>query len=186
MLRYYITDRHALGGTDALLAAVERATAADRIQIREKDLSGRELLALTRRVLSIAKPRNTQVLVNERTDIALAAGADGVHLPSRSISPSRIRQITPPGFFIGVSCHSVEEVRAAAGADFVVLGPVFPTASKLAFGPPLGLDRLREAVRASSCPVFALGGVNEQNAASCLEAGASGIAGISMFQSHRD
>ena len=186
MLRYYITDRHAAGGTEALLTCVARAreSGVDWIQVREKDLPARELCTLTRRIVELAGPRGPRVLVNDRADIALACGAHGVHLRAGSVAPTVLRPVVPTGFLIGVSTHALDEALAAEreGADFAVFGPVFATPSKAAYGGPQGLERLAQIARAVKVPVLALGGITLDNAEECRAAGAAGIAGIRLFQ----
>ena len=188
MSLYYITERRQLLGD--LQTVIGRAIRAgvELVQIREKDLSARELLELTRAAVVLARESPARILVNTRADIAVAAGAHGVHLPAGSVSPADIRAVLPPGLLVGVSCHNVEEVRRAAseGADLAVFGPVFETASKAAYGPPQGLGRLREACRATTIPIYALGGVSLANMGECFAAGAAGIAGISLFQQAED
>ena len=145
MRRYYITDR--LTCPD-ILGSIHRAaeSGVDFIQIREKDLNSRDLFDLTLAAVNTIRAWPTRVLVNGRVDIALAAGAHGVHLPARSILPAEFRRIAPSGFLIAVSCHTTTELGEAEGADFAVYGPVFDTPGK---GPPIGLDSLREAARTS-------------------------------------
>ncbi len=182
----YITDRKGLPGEDPL-PTIEQAVAAgiDLIQIRERDLPVRRLLTLVEE--AIKRAGATRVLVNDRLDVAVATGAAGVHLPAHGFSVDEVRR-NYPELLIGASTHNLEELRRAAdgGADFAVFGPVFETPSKKAYGPPLGLEKLAEAVRSVSIPVLALGGVTLENAADCLRAGAAGLAAISLFQQSPD
>lgn len=177
MKRYYITDRKAAGGFRPLLEIIrdQMHLGVDYIQIREKDLSAREVFEFTLAVLELRtneKPAlPTKILVNTRADIAIATGADGVHLPASA------PQQTLPGLVIARSCHTLDQIRSAT-ARFVTFGPVFDTPGK---GQPLGLDALRAACQLGK-PVFALGGVNWENAVHCRAAGVQGIAGIRLFQ----
>ncbi|WP_051670019.1 thiamine phosphate synthase [Bryobacter aggregatus] len=148
------------------------------VQLRAKGLSDREVL---RRALLLRASFAGTLLINERFDLCLVAGADGVHLPSNRIAPYRLTKRY--GLLVGVSCHSIEDVKRAEGegADYVYLSPIFESLSKPGYGPALGLEVLAEAVRAVRIPVIALGGVNAQNEAACRQSGAAGIAGISYF-----
>jgi thiamine-phosphate pyrophosphorylase len=171
MKRYCITD-------SLEVAARAARDGVDLIQIRAKELSGRALAELVRSAVALG---SNNVLVNTRTDVALACGAGGVHLPAGSMAPSTIRRITPSGFRIGVSCHTIEELKAAerAGADFAVFGPIFQSITKVVT--PVGIDELRRATSSVQMPVYALGGVTKENASLCIQAGAAGVAGISLF-----
>lgn len=188
-LFYYITDRKQLADKP-LLWCIGRAIGwgVDFVQIREKDLCDRSLYELTRKVVQAASGTHCRILVNGRADIALAACADGVHLPSAGLLATNIRPWLPRGFLIGVSTHLRQEgVRAAAaGADYVLLGPIYPTESKLRYGPPLGLDYFRQACRALPIPVLGLGGIRPEHVSPVLEAGAAGVAGIGLFQKDSD
>ncbi len=203
----YVTDRHILSVEDpadareTLLRKIEAVAAAgaDWIQIREKDLSGREYASLTREALrraakaSTSSASPTRILINDRLDVALSEHAGGVHLGERSLPVEEAKRLADSlgprnDFLIGVSCHSLETARAAAsgGADYIFFGPIFATPSKAAYGAPQGLERLTEVCRAVSLPVLAIGGVTLENAASCFAAGAAGIAAIRLFQSPGD
>lgn len=182
MLRYYITGRHSSGvGVHDLLAIIERSVAArvNYIQIREKDLDTRISLDLVRAAVELARSSTTRILVNDRVDVALAAGAHGAHLRSDGISVAEWRRVLPEAFLLARSCHTPEEVRGAQDANFLVFGPVFASPGK---GPAQGLAALGEATEISRVPVLALGGISEANAEECIRHGAAGIAGIRMFQ----
>ena len=143
------------------------------------------LFELTTQAAQLTRGSQTRLLVNDRADIARAGGADGVHLATSSLSADVVRRTFGPNFLIGVSTHSVVEAQAAraTGADFAVWGPVFATESKNAYGEPQGVAKLQTVVReVAPFPIIALGGINKANFAACLEAGASGVAGIGLFQ----
>src|SRR5215212_2520640 len=153
-------------------------------QIREKSLHARVLFELVVRAAEITQGSRTRLLVNDRSDIARAAGADGVHLTTQSLPVDVVRKTCGAEFLIGVSTHSLAEAQAAqaAGADFVVFGPVFETESKRAYGQPQGLDKLREVTRElGEFPVVAIGGITLENAGQCFQAGARGVAAIGML-----
>jgi thiamine-phosphate pyrophosphorylase len=199
----YVTDRRSLPlstSTDAhqlLFDSVERAaaTGVDWIQLREKDFSGREweeLVVESLRRITLAGS-SCRIFVNDRLDVALACGAGGVHLSENGIPVSdacRLRdeffssRSEKPDFLIGVSCHSLGASLGAAraGADYIYFSPIFNTPSKANYGPAQGIDRLAAICRAVAIPVIAIGGMSAENAASCLQAGAAGVAAIRMFQ----
>lgn len=170
-----------------VLQLVHAAVAAgiDLVQIREKNLSANVLYELATSAAAITNATATKLLINDRSDIAAAAGADGVHLTTSSLPAAVVRKSFGEKFLIGVSTHSAAEAELArnTGADFVVFGPVFETKSKKAYGEPAGLRGLSEvSSQLSPFPVFALGGVTVENAAECFRAGALGVAAIRMLQ----
>jgi thiamine-phosphate pyrophosphorylase len=215
-LLHYITDRKAFRGDESArrrLVLEKIAEAArcgvDFVQLREKDLPSRELEQLAEEAFAVvcenAKPtpgqrrRRTRLLINSRTDVALAVAADGVHLRADDVSPLDVRRVWKsvdlgpkriqssagplPNPVVGVSCHTPDEVvrAAAAGADYALFAPVFEK-KDVPGARPAGLARLQAACQSASIPVFALGGVSLENARSCVEARAAGIAGIRLFQ----
>jgi thiamine-phosphate pyrophosphorylase len=207
----YVTDRRGLqvpaqqDSLELILDKIELAAAAgvDWIQLREKDLSGKQASALTREALRrISKhsgqaPAGPRIIINDRLDVAIAERAGGVHLGENSllvqdakrlVATSQSAQTLPSDFLLGVSCHSLEAAQsaAAAGAGYIFFGPVFATPSKADYGPPQGLDRLAEACASVKIPVLAIGGITAENAPTCLSAGASGIAAIRLFQDSAD
>jgi thiamine-phosphate pyrophosphorylase len=203
----YVTDRRALRAANpaesiaALTQKIEEVAAAgiDWVQIREKDLPARELASLTRQALGAAakfsakRASAIRVLVNDRLDVAIAERADGVHLGEKSLPVAEAKRLVESAqgqraidesFLIGVSCHSLEAAKVAArdGADYIFFGPIFSTPSKVPFGAPQGMARLKQVCRALAIPVLAIGGITLENAASCTEAGAAGVAAIRLFQ----
>jgi len=192
MKALYVTDRAAVGA-ERLRSVLQALAGAPglAVQLREKDASDREILELARRCRDWLGP-GVPLSVNRRFDIALAAGADGVQLPADGLPLRRVRSATPRGFRIGVSTHSADEARAAIedGADVVLIGPIFDTPSKRAYGAPLGPAVLAELppAAAHATAVYAIGGVDEKN----LEALAphrdriAGIAAVRLFQDAAD
>jgi thiamine-phosphate pyrophosphorylase len=182
---YLITDRKQVANGHTLYTAVEAALqgGVKAVQLREKDLSPDELLPLATQLRALTMRHGALLFINDNIDIALAVKADGVHLGGHSEATEVIRAKVGEKMLIGVSTHSKEEIERAAkqGADFVTFGPVYATPSKAKYGDPQGLDKLTEACRNSSIPVFALGGITPERTTDIHQAGAKGIALISAI-----
>jgi thiamine-phosphate pyrophosphorylase len=187
---YLITDRRLAEPGGGLIGVVERALTGGikGMQLREKDLGGRDLFELALRLRDLTRRYGARLLINDRLDIALATGADGVHLPRNGFPPDEARRFLGGEKLIGVSTHSVEEALEAerAGADFITLGPIYATPSKAQYGEPVGLGPLNEASRKLKIPVFAIGGIKKEMLKEVVSAGAFGVAVISAVLGTED
>jgi thiamine-phosphate pyrophosphorylase len=192
-----VTDRRRLAPADAAPGALRACLAAqvrhavdagiDLVQVRERDLEAGALASLVADLVAMAKGTSTRIVVNDRIDVALACGAGGVHLRASSIPVRAARRLAPAGFLIGRSVHGVAEASAAADADYLIAGTVFPTASKPAETAWLGIDGLRAIVQAVDRPVLAIGGITAERVGEVASTGAAGWAAIGMFMaSHPD
>jgi thiamine-phosphate pyrophosphorylase len=174
-----VTDRRATNGRDLLdvvSAALDAGLPA--VQLREKDMPARLLMALAERLRTATTRTGALLLVNDRIDVAIAAGADGVHLGGGSMSVDVARRLLPAGSLVGVSTHAAPEVRRTT-ADYAVFGPVFATPSKVVFGRPQGTTKLRDAVYGAPCPVLAIGGIEP---AALPDLGGTGIHGVAVIR----
>lgn len=180
---YLVTDRRLCRGP--LLEAVEESLRAGllAVQLREKDLPGRDLLGLARPLRESTRRRGARLIINDRADIAMAVQADGVQRNHESLPVEALRAAGGPFFLIGASVHSRQEAAQAVaqGADFLVFGPVWDTPAKRAYGPPQGLEALAVVASDSSVPVLAIGGLTPLRAREALAAGAAGVAVISAI-----
>ncbi|HPT16053.1 MAG TPA: thiamine phosphate synthase [Kiritimatiellia bacterium] len=181
---YLVTDRALARGRP--LADVVRAAVAGGVtcvQLREKEISAREFAAAARELLALLRPLGVPLIVNDRIDVALAAGADGVHVGQQDLSVADARRLGPPGWIVGVSAESVADAARAErdGADYVGASPVFATPTKTDHAPPLGLDGLRALRAATKLPLVAIGGLHAGNARETIRAGADGLAVVSAI-----
>jgi thiamine-phosphate pyrophosphorylase len=186
-----VTDRRQLTGTADLTdrgrrCLVDQAQHAadagvDIVQVRERDLPAAALAALVRDLLAAVHGTRTRIVVNDRLDVAVACGADGVHLRGDSMPIDAARRLAPDGFAIGKSVHSTEDAIAAAGADYLVAGTVFPTPSKDRSVTLLGVEGLRRIATAVSIPVLGIGGMTEERISEIARSGAAGWAAIGLF-----
>jgi thiamine-phosphate pyrophosphorylase len=178
---YPILDLAALGGRPLVEAAAAlMAGGARLVQLRAKDLADGALLAAVRSVLPVVRGAGGALIVNDRADVALIAGADGVHVGQDDLPPAECRRLLGPDALVGCSTHGIDELRRAARepVDYVAFGPVFPTTTKASPDPVVGLERLREARRQAELPLVAIGGITAGNAAEVVAAGADGVAAI--------
>jgi thiamine-phosphate pyrophosphorylase len=186
---YLVTDRKLTAGRD-LAWVIERALegGVKAVQLREKDLGGRELFLLAEKIKLLCERYGAALLINDRVDVALGVDAAGVQLGVGSLPVAAARELVGENRLIGVSTHSAAEARegAQAGADFVLFGPVYETPSKAAYGKPQGVARLKEVVEKISLPVYAIGGIKAGNIAEVRGSGAAGVALISAVLSAAD
>jgi len=179
---YLITDRKLITHYSSLVTAVHQALKGGvrAVQLREKHLETRELLKMADKMRDLTRQFNASFFINDRFDIAIAVGADGVHLTQNSIPAAAVRKAVKKKLLIGVSTHSLKEAREAekGGADFITVGPVYRTPSKLKYGKPIGLDILKKITSKMNIPVFAIGGIKSSNINYIKEAGAYGAAMI--------
>lgn len=189
LLTYAISDRSKLPDKDLVRFAAESAEAGiDYFQIREKDLTDRDLLLLTRNILKKTRHTQMKILINDRLDIALAAGTHGVHIGINSAPVPEVKQIAGGGMIVAYSSHSPEEALKvqSQGADMVTFSPIFNTISKKMYGPAAGVPRLRKVCDSLTIPVFALGGMDDSNLAELKGSGIAGVAAISIFQNSKN
>ena len=179
-----VTDRHQTNGRP-LVPLLQRVLTAgiSTVQLRERDLSARELVTLAREVQAVTASRSAQLLINDRIDVALALEGAGVHLRSNSLPVSVARQLLGAQRLLGISVHAVEEAVSAQsqGADYIVLGPIYETPSKQMFGPPLGIHTLEKVCRLVRIPIIGIGGVTAARAREMRRAGAFGVAVITAI-----
>ena len=186
-----VTDRHRLCPATVAFDVARRrlvdqakwavTSNVDLIQVRERDLEAADLARLVSDIVRVTRRSGTHVVVNDRVDVALACGADGVHLRHDSVRAEAVRTIAPAGFLVGRSVHSLEEAEGAGPVDYLIAGTVFPTPSKPAASPILGLDGLAEVVQAVAVPVLAIGGITRERLDEVAAIGAAGAAGIGLF-----
>ncbi len=187
---YLITDRKLFSSSDAMLEAVEQALrgGVKAVQLREKELGTRELLALAYSMRALTARYDAKLFINDRADIAIAVKADGVHLGRTGIPVYAARKASEGRLMVGVSTHSLQEAQQAEadGADFITLGPVYETPSKMQYGKPIGIHLLNEATKNCRIPVFAIGGIKIGRVEEVLEQGSSGAALISAILTAED
>jgi thiamine-phosphate pyrophosphorylase len=180
---YLITDRKVATKplSEAVRLALEGGVRA--VQLREKDLSVRELLTLAQELRSITREFGAKLFINDRVDVAVAVDAEGVHLGTRSMPPEGARKVVGKDMLIGVSTHNKEEAKAAVvgGADFITFGPIFETQSKVKYGSPVGIIALNSVKSGIETPIFALGGVKSGSVSKIMASGAYGISVISAI-----
>lgn len=187
---YLITDRKIYTDKNSFINAIEGALkgGVKAVQLREKDLNTRELLELAYKMRELTKKYHVKLFINDRVDIALAVDADGVHIGQKGIPAHAVRKIVQDKLIIGVSTHSFDEALEAErdGADFITLGPIYETPSKLKYGKPIGVDTLRRVKSKISIPVFGIGGIKLDKVGEVMEAGAHGVALISAILASKD